>query len=68
MHPQRDMQRDTVLKTLQSAGVPEEKLRTRLIEVWNKIDLLPAEELQALSTSMPPGVVPTCAADGAGVD
>lgn len=67
-HPQRDMQKDTVLTTLRSAGVPEEKLERSLIEVWNKIDLLPREELEALLSTAPEGVIPVCAADGMGIE
>lgn len=67
-HPQSEMQRQTVISTLRSAGVSEEKLEASVIEVWNKIDLLSPDDLQAMGKSMPAGVVPVCAADGAGVE
>ncbi|CAE7268301.1 hflX [Symbiodinium sp. KB8] len=61
-HPQRTMQKDIVLKTLRSAGMPESKLRSSVIEVWNKIDLLSS------MSYVPPEAVPICAADGTGVE
>ena len=39
-HPFTNYQRDTVLKVLRELGVSEEFLKTKYIEVWNKIDLL----------------------------
>lgn len=61
-HPQRQMHKDIVLKTLQSAGIAQQKLDSATIEVWNKIDLLPAMDY------VPPEAVPICAADGTGVE
>lgn len=60
-HPHRRMHKETVLQTLESAGVPRAKLETSVIEVWNKIDLLPALDY------VPPEAVPICASDGTGV-
>lgn len=60
-HPQRTMHKQTVLQALETAGATPEKLEAGMIEVWNKIDLLPSLE------HMPPEAVPICAADGTGV-
>jgi len=60
-HPHRKIHKDTVLDTLRQAGVPDEKLEANMIEVWNKIDLLPSLDY------VPPEAVPICAIDGTGV-
>lgn len=39
-NPQTNYQRDSVLKVLKDLGVPEESMKSKYIEVWNKIDLL----------------------------
>ena len=39
-HPQTNYQRNTVLKVLKEIGIPEEVIKSKYIEVWNKIDLL----------------------------
>eukprot|EP00811_Abedinium_folium_P022446 NODE_3180_length_2078_cov_16.924654.p1 GENE.NODE_3180_length_2078_cov_16.924654~~NODE_3180_length_2078_cov_16.924654.p1 ORF type:complete len:594 (-),score=143.58 NODE_3180_length_2078_cov_16.924654:169-1950(-) len=67
-HPHRGLQRDTVLETLRSAGVSQEKLENSMIEVWNKIDKLTNEEMRAMVAACPPGVVMVCATEGTGVD
>ncbi len=41
-HPEAEQQRDDVLHVLSDIGLDETTKNTRLIEVWNKIDLLPA--------------------------
>ena len=43
--PYRAEQRRTVLHILREIGVPEQRLRSRLIEVHNKADSLPPEAL-----------------------
>lgn len=43
-HPHTNYQRDTVLKVLKEIGVPEEKMKSKYIEVWNKIDLVEDQE------------------------
>lgn len=60
-HPQRMMHKDVVLRSLREAGVSEEKLESSVIEVWNKVDLLPSMDY------VPPEAVPVCAKDGLGV-
>lgn len=60
-HPQRTMHKETVLKTLEAAGLPQEKLESCVVEVWNKIDLLPALDY------VPPEAIPVSARDGTGV-
>jgi len=60
-HPQRKMHKDIVMKTLLEMGVPQAKLDSSMIEVWNKIDLLPAMDY------VPPEAVPICAQANIGV-
>lgn len=60
-HPQRTKQKDVVLQALETAGVPREKIEASMVEVWNKIDLLPSLDY------VPPEAIPICAADGTGV-
>lgn len=60
-HPQRKLQKETVLQTLRDAGIPESKLESNVIEVWNKIDLLPSLDY------VPPEAIPICAKDGTGM-
>jgi 50S ribosomal subunit-associated GTPase HflX len=47
-NPHSNFQRDTVLKVLKEIGVPEESLRNRYLEVWNKIDLVGTDQLDQL--------------------
>ena len=61
-HPQRAMHKEVVLESLRSAGISEEKIQSSVIEVWNKIDLLPRMDY------VPPEAIPVCAADGTGVE
>mmetsp|Transcript_10017 Transcript_10017/g.29907 ORF Transcript_10017/g.29907 Transcript_10017/m.29907 type:complete len:576 (+) Transcript_10017:90-1817(+) len=60
-HPQSLMQKEAVLQALEGAGVPREKIEASMVEVWNKIDLLPSLDY------VPPEAIPICAADGTGV-
>lgn len=39
-HPYSNYQRDTVLKVLKEIGVSEDTMKSKYLEVWNKIDLL----------------------------
>ena len=73
-------QKDSVLSVLREIGVPEEALRRRTVEVWNKVDLLEKPELLAImqeearcpdaaATAVPPhAVVPISAVTGQGMD
>jgi len=60
-HPQRAVQKEVVLQALEDAGVPREKIEASVIEVWNKIDLLPALDY------VPPEAIPISAEDGTGL-
>ena len=78
-HPDTDAQRADVLGVLEELGVRDEDGR-RVIEVWNKADLLPAERLASLeetaedrrtgarATLDDPSVVLVSAATGQGTD
>ena len=39
-HPHSDFQRKTVLKVMRELDLPEEILKERYLEVWNKVDLI----------------------------
>ncbi len=39
-NPQTNYQRNSVLKVLKELGIPEESMKSKYIEVWNKIDLI----------------------------
>lgn len=70
-HPDRDAQRDDVLRVLAQLGVgPEDEGAPPQIEAWNKIDLLPADERAALSVEAArrEDVVPVSALTGSGLD
>ncbi len=70
-HPDRDAQRDDVLRVLAQLGVgPEDEGAPPQIEAWNKIDLLPADERAALSVEAArrEDVVPISALTGSGLD
>lgn len=43
-HPQADFQKQTVLKVIREVGLPEDMLRDKYIEVWNKVDLIGEED------------------------
>ena len=43
-NPQTDFQKQTVLRVMQEVGLPESFLREKMIEVWNKIDLVTNQE------------------------
>lgn len=60
-HPQRTMHKDVVMKTLAEAGVPQAKLESSMVEVWNKIDLMPKLDY------VPPEALPVSAKDNIGI-
>lgn len=66
-HPQTDAQARDVETILQSLGVTE---ATPLVEVWNKIDLLPPEERDAVQVQgeRVPAVFPVSALTGEGLE
>jgi GTP-binding protein HflX len=68
-HPETEEQSGDVLAVLKDLGVGE-KAREGMIEVWNKIDLLPAEERKTLVEAAQGSlrVVPVSAVTGEGVD
>ena len=68
-HPDRDAQRDDVEDVLVSLGLGEEGAPARL-EAWNKVDLLSADEHEALlnEAARRDDVVPLSAATGWGLD
>lgn len=43
-NPQTDFQKQTVLRVMQEVGLPESFLREKMIEVWNKVDLVKDQE------------------------
>jgi GTP-binding protein HflX len=68
-HPETEEQSGDVLAVLKDLGVGE-KAREGMIEVWNKIDLLPAEDRKTLVEAAQGSlrVVPVSAVTGEGVD
>jgi GTP-binding protein HflX len=70
-HPDRDAQRDDVEQVLAQlgAGSDDESAPPR-IEAWNKVDLLPADEREALMSEAArrEDVVPISALSGFGID
>jgi GTP-binding protein HflX len=70
-HPDRDAQRDDVENVLAQLGVgPEDEAAPPRIEAWNKVDLLPPLQREALRTeaSRRTDVVPISALTGFGID
>ena len=45
-HPQADFQKATVLRVIKELGLPEEMLKERYVEVWNKVDLVKGAEAE----------------------
>ena len=43
-HPQADFQKKTVLRVMKEVGLPDEMLREKYIEVWNKVDLITEDQ------------------------
>lgn len=39
-NPQTEFQKQTVLRVMREVGLPESFMNERLIEVWNKVDLI----------------------------
>eukprot|EP00300_Choanocystis_sp_HF-7_P012084 c17741_g1_i3.p2 GENE.c17741_g1_i3~~c17741_g1_i3.p2 ORF type:complete len:167 (-),score=38.43 c17741_g1_i3:132-632(-) len=55
-HPLFEQQKESVLAVLQRIGVSEKVLQERVVEAWNKVDLVDREKLQELqSSSLRPG-------------
>ncbi|WGF86324.1 GTPase HflX [Marinivivus vitaminiproducens] len=48
-HPESERQRDDVLKVLAELGLDENHLQRRMIEFWNKVDLLPDDALATVA-------------------
>jgi len=70
-HPDRDTQREDVLRVLAQLGVgPEDEGAPPQIEAWNKVDLLEPDEHSALSAEAArrEDVVPISALTGFGLD
>jgi GTPase len=70
-HPDREEQRKDVEGVLAQLGVgPEDPGAPPSIEAWNKVDLLPAQERQALlvEAGRREDVVPISALEGSGLD
>jgi GTP-binding protein HflX len=69
-HPDSEAQRRDVEEVLDELGIDAERRTARLIEVWNKVDLLTAGELEAAnaSASRSPDATLISAVEGTGVD
>ena len=69
-HPDREAQRDDVQDVLASLGLTEEEGTPPVLEAWNKVDLLSAEERERLyeEAGRRENVVPISAATGEGLD
>lgn len=69
-HPDREAQRDDVRDVLASLGLTEEEGAPPVLEAWNKVDLLSAEERERLyeEARRREEVVPISAATGEGLD
>jgi len=67
-HPQTELHREVVERTLQQVGMSQPEIDTKVIEVWNKIDLLSEDQAEAMFANLPANAVPLCAKDGTGLD
>ena len=69
-HPETQAQKDDVTAVLKDLGVNPEDDATNLIEVWNKIDLLPEADRARVvrQASAQPGQVAVSAMEGEGMD
>ena len=69
-HPDSEAQKRDVEAVLDELGVGAEERAARLIEVWNKADLLPADELEPMRAvaSRQPETTLISAVEGTGVD
>lgn len=69
-HPDREAQRDDVQDVLASLGLTEEEGAPPVLEAWNKVDLLSADERERLyeEARRREDVVPISAATGEGLD
>lgn len=68
-HPDAEAQKQDVERVLDELGLDEADRAARLVEVWNKIDLLPPEELarrqaEAARQPAPPALVSAARGDG----
>ena len=43
-HPQADFQKKTVLQVIKEVGISEEMLKSKYVEVWNKVDLVSGDD------------------------
>nr|WP_272211214.1 GTPase HflX [Marinicella sp. W31]MDC2877102.1 GTPase HflX [Marinicella sp. W31] len=68
--PARDAQSDDVMRILSELGIDEKAQNERIVEVWNKLDLLDAEEHDALMAraETSEAVMGVSAVTGEGVD
>jgi GTP-binding protein HflX len=69
-HPDSEAQKRDVEGVLDELGIGVEARAARLIDVWNKADLLSADQRTALqaAAALQPGTTLISAADGTGVD
>ena len=69
-HPDSEAQRRDVEGVLDELGIGAEERAARLIEVWNKADLLPGDELEPMRTAAArqPGTTLISAVAGTGID
>ena len=45
-NPQTEFQKQTVLKVMEEVGLPKSFLKEKMIEVWNKVDLIKDNDSQ----------------------
>ncbi|ANQ08438.1 Uncharacterized protein PCOAH_00024500 [Plasmodium coatneyi] len=67
-HPYREQHKKCVIDTLQKIGISSDFLKYNMIEVWNKVDKLPDEELLHLYKTKPKNVLPISAKVGTNCD
>ncbi|MGE3291689.1 MAG: GTPase HflX [Geminicoccaceae bacterium] len=69
-HPDSEAQRRDVEDVLDELGIGAEERSARLIEVWNKADLLPADEIEPMQAAAARhlGTTLISAANGTGID
>ncbi|SCM20816.1 GTP-binding protein, putative [Plasmodium chabaudi adami] len=67
-HPYKDEQKKCVLDTLVKIGIPNEFIKNNIVEVWNKIDKLPQDQLYNLYKTKPVNVLPISSKHGTNCD
>lgn len=67
-HPYREQHKNCVIDTLQKIGIPSDFLKYNMIEVWNKVDKLPDDEILNLYKTKPKNVLPISAKVGTNCD